>query len=201
MSWEAWYAVGTIVAVIIALATNRVNVDTGMVGGLMLLLVGDALLPGDILVKVDRASMSVGLEARSPILDRRVVEFAWSLPESYLLDAAGGKRILRAVMARYVPPQLTDRPKRGFGAPVEDWLRGPLRDWAEDLLDPARLRQQGLSQRAIEQLVCPIGVDGISGKKPAEIAVAAAAEILQVYEAASGARKVDYPDNVRPLRP
>jgi asparagine synthase (glutamine-hydrolysing) len=101
-------------------------------------------LPGDILVKVDRASMSVGLEARSPILDRRVAEFAWSLPEDYLLDAAGGKRILRAVMSRYVPQYLTDRPKRGFGAPVEDWLRGPLRGWAEDLLDPARLREQEL---------------------------------------------------------
>lgn len=101
-------------------------------------------LPGDILVKVDRATMSVGLEARSPILDRRVVEFAWSLPESYLVDASGGKRILRAVMNRYVPQRLTDRPKRGFGAPVEDWLRGPLRGWAEDLLHPARLREQGL---------------------------------------------------------
>jgi asparagine synthase (glutamine-hydrolysing) len=88
--------------------------------------------------------MSVGLEARCPILDRRVVEFAWSLPESYLLDASGGKRILRAVMAKYVPQALTDRPKRGFGAPVEDWLRGPLRDWAEELLDPGRLREQGL---------------------------------------------------------
>jgi asparagine synthase (glutamine-hydrolysing) len=123
-------------------ARNWLDVDAPLLQLRHLDFVG--YLPGDILVKVDRASMSVGLEARSPILDRRVVEFAWSLPESYLLDAAGGKRILRAVMARYVPPQLTDRPKRGFGAPVEDWLRGPLRDWAEDLLDPARLRQQGL---------------------------------------------------------
>jgi len=110
-------------------------------------------LPGDILVKVDRASMSVSLEARCPILDTRVTEFAWSLPAEYLVDARGGKRILREVMARYVPERLTDRPKRGFGAPVEDWLRGPLRDWAEALLDTARLQNQGLFQgRVVEKI-------------------------------------------------
>ena len=101
-------------------------------------------LPGDILAKVDRASMSVGLEVRCPILDKSVVEFAWSLPNEFLIDAYGGKRVLRAVMAKYVPPRLTDRPKRGFGAPVEDWLRGPLREWAEQLLDPTRLAGQDL---------------------------------------------------------
>lgn len=101
-------------------------------------------LPGDILVKVDRASMSVGLEARCPILDTRVVEFAWSLPTSFLVDSSGGKRILRDLMARYVPTHLTDRPKRGFGAPVEDWLRGPLRDWAESYIQPSSLHEQGL---------------------------------------------------------
>ncbi|MGB5438900.1 MAG: asparagine synthase (glutamine-hydrolyzing) [Gammaproteobacteria bacterium] len=103
-------------------------------------------LPGDILVKVDRATMSVGLEARCPILDTRVTEFAWSLPYDFLVDARGGKKILRSVMDRYVPDRLTDRPKRGFGAPVEDWLRGPLRDWAESLLDSTRLQRQGLFQ-------------------------------------------------------
>lgn len=110
-------------------------------------------LPGDILAKVDRASMSVGLEARCPILDTRVTEFAWSLPGEYLIDARGGKRILREVMGRYVPERLTDRPKRGFGAPVEDWLRGPLRDWAEALLDTTRLQNQGLFQaRVVEKI-------------------------------------------------
>jgi asparagine synthase (glutamine-hydrolysing) len=127
-------------------AANWLSVDAPLLQMRHLDFIG--YLPGDILVKVDRASMSVGLEARCPILDRRVVEFAWSLPESYLLDASGGKRILRGVMAKYVPQSLTDRPKRGFGAPVEDWLRGPLRDWAEDLLDPARLREQGLFEVA-----------------------------------------------------
>ena len=101
-------------------------------------------LSGDILVKVDRASMSTGLEVRCPILDTRVVEFAWSLPDKYLLDARGGKSVLRNVMNKYVPNKLTDRPKRGFGAPVEDWLRGPLKDWAEELLSGSKLKEQGI---------------------------------------------------------
>ena len=100
-------------------------------------------LPGDILVKVDRASMAVGLEVRAPLLDTSVTEFAWGLPREFLIDPSGGKRILREVMHRYVPEALTDRPKRGFSAPVEDWLRDPLRDWAEDLLDSSRLAREG----------------------------------------------------------
>lgn len=108
-------------------------------------------LPGDILVKVDRASMSVGLEVRAPLLDTAVAEFAWSLPAGFLADHAGGKRILRDVMHRYVPRELTDRPKRGFSPPVEDWLRGPLHDWALDLLDPASLSREGYFRpRAVE---------------------------------------------------
>ncbi len=108
-------------------------------------------LPGDILVKVDRASMSVGLEVRAPLLDTAVAEFAWSLPAGFLVDHAGGKRILRDVMHRYVPRELTDRPKRGFSPPLEDWLRGPLHDWALDLLDPASLSREGYFRpRAVE---------------------------------------------------
>jgi asparagine synthase (glutamine-hydrolysing) len=101
-------------------------------------------LPGDILVKVDRASMAVGLEVRCPLLDARVVEFAWTLPPSFLIDAAGGKRILKQLLARHLPRSLTERPKRGFGVPLDAWLRGPLRPWAEELLAEPRLRRQGM---------------------------------------------------------
>ena len=100
-------------------------------------------LPEDILVKLDRASMAVSLEARCPLLDARVVEFAFRLPNVMRLDRQGGKRILRDVRARYVPPQLTERPKQGFSVPVADWRRGPLRDWAEDCLDESRLKREG----------------------------------------------------------
>ena len=101
-------------------------------------------LVDDILVKVDRASMAVSLEVRSPFLDHRVVEFAWRLPLALRWGERGGKLVVRELLQRYVPPALTERPKAGFGVPVGEWLRGPLRDWAESLIDPRRIRSRGL---------------------------------------------------------
>jgi asparagine synthase (glutamine-hydrolysing) len=100
-------------------------------------------LPGDVLVKLDRASMAASLEARCPFLDHRMIEFAWRVPTALKVRGGQGKWLLRRVLHRYLPRKLFERPKQGFNVPIGAWLRGPLHNWARDLLDAPRIRRDG----------------------------------------------------------
>jgi asparagine synthase (glutamine-hydrolysing) len=131
---------------------NRVDLDLGVgASDASRIMYCDAVsyLPDDILCKVDRASMSVSLETRVPFLDHQVAEVAARIPLDLKVRGPAGKHILRQLLYRHVPRQLFDRPKAGFAIPVGEWIKGPLRPWAEELLDPARLAGEGWFDAAI----------------------------------------------------
>ncbi|HMN95931.1 MAG TPA: asparagine synthase (glutamine-hydrolyzing) [Phycisphaerales bacterium] len=124
-------------------------------------------LVDDIMVKVDRATMAVALESRAPLLDHRIVEFAWSLPMSIRMKDGIGKWPLRSLLARHVPPALTERPKQGFGVPIAEWLGRELRPWAEDLLSERSLRADGLLDAAAVRSLWAQYLGGATTRWPA----------------------------------
>ena len=132
----------------------------------MMLIDQHNYLQDDILTKVDRATMAVSLEARVPLLDRKIVNYSWNIANKYKFDPKGdrGKIVLREVLNRYVPATLIDRPKQGFGMPLNDWLRGPLKDWAESLLDAKDLEDSGLNS-GIVRSVWQRHLDGVDLQK------------------------------------
>ena len=138
---------------------------TGLTGYIerMQLIDGLTFLPDDMLTKVDRASMAVALEARVPLLDHRVVEFAWSLPHHMRVRNGEGKWLLRRILEQHVPTGLTSRAKMGFSLPMANWLRGPLREWAEDLLAPAALADGDLLNPAEIRSAWQAFIDGRAG--------------------------------------
>jgi asparagine synthase (glutamine-hydrolysing) len=142
-----WHDPATIVIGGGALSADVVDGPAGLPGldDIQRMMAVDLMtyLPDDILVKVDRAAMSVSLETRVPFLDHRVVEFAWRMPQTLKLRDGKTKWLLRQLLYRHVPAALIERPKMGFAVPIGAWLRGPLRDWAESLLDESRLRREG----------------------------------------------------------
>jgi asparagine synthase (glutamine-hydrolysing) len=130
---------------------HKVNGVLDNLGLTKMMLYNDTIkyLPDDILVKVDRACMAVSLESRIPFLDHRLIEYAWKIPLNNKVRNNQGKYLLRQVLYKHVPRELVDRPKMGFGIPLESWLRGPLKTWAEELLDSRKLKEQGLLNHTI----------------------------------------------------